>query len=125
MRTIKQYLQFVKPYKWKIVWTVVVGIVKFVIPLLIPLILKYFIDDIIGADNLTSDEKTSYLFLLMGGSLIILLMLRPPGEYSRQYLAQWVANTILDVIRDKLLDHIQKLSLQFYSRTKTCETISR
>ncbi|HLR07641.1 MAG TPA: ABC transporter ATP-binding protein [Bacillota bacterium] len=125
MRTIKQYLQFVKPYKWKIVWTVVVGIVKFGIPLLIPLILKYVIDDIIGADNLTTAEKTSHLFWLMGGSLIIFLLLRPPVEYARQYLAQWVANTILYDIRDKLFDHIQKLSLQFYSRTKTGEIISR
>src|SRR5699024_6986471 len=38
---------------------------------------------------------------------------------------QWVANTILYDIRDKLFDHIQKLSLQFYSRTKTGEIISR
>src|SRR5699024_10431892 len=125
MRTIKQYLQFVKPYKWKIVWTVVVGIVQFRIPLLIPLILKYVIDVIVGADNLSTAEKTSHLFWLMGGSLIIFLLFRPPVEYARQYLAQWVANTILYDVRDKLFDHIQKLSLQFYSRTKTGEIISR
>src|SRR5699024_2403720 len=48
-----------------------------------------------------------------------------PIEYFRQYLAQWVGNTILYDVRDKLFDHIQKLSLRFYSQTKTGEIISR
>ncbi|WP_077324573.1 ABC transporter ATP-binding protein [Virgibacillus siamensis] len=125
MSSIKQYLTFVKPYKWKIFWTVLVGIAKFAIPLMLPLILKYVIDDIINADNMSDAEKLNHLFWLMGGAFVIFLVLRPPIEYFRQYLAQWVGNTILYDIRDKLFDHIQKLSLRFYSQTKTGEIISR
>src|SRR5699024_2305592 len=61
----------------------------------------------------------------MGIAFGIFLILRPPVEYFRQYLAQWVANKILYDIRDRLFDHIQKLSLKFYSKTKTGEIISR
>ncbi|RYG73251.1 ABC transporter ATP-binding protein [Lentibacillus lipolyticus] len=125
MSSIKQYLQFVRPYKWKILATVLVGIVKFGIPLLIPLILRYVIDNIINADDLTDTAKLEQLFWLMGIAFVIFLILRPPIEYFRQYLAQWVGNTILYDIRDKLFDHIQKLSLRFYSQTKTGEIISR
>lgn len=125
MNTIKQYMTFVKPYKWKILWTIVIGVVKFAIPLLIPLILKFVIDNIIDAEGLTTGEKTSKLFWLMGTSLVIFLFLRPPVEYLRQYLAQWVGSKILYDIRDKLFDHIQKMSLRFYSNTKTGEIISR
>lgn len=125
MNTIKQYMTFVKPYKWKILWTIVIGVVKFAIPLLIPLILKFVIDNIIDAEGLTAGEKTSKLFWLMGTSLVIFLFLRPPVEYLRQYLAQWVGSKILYDIRDKLFDHIQKMSLRFYSNTKTGEIISR
>ncbi|GGK07963.1 putative multidrug export ATP-binding/permease protein YgaD [Lentibacillus kapialis] len=125
MNSIKQYLQFVKPYKWKIVITVFVGILKFGIPLLIPLILKYVIDNIINADDLADTAKLEQLFWLMGGAFVVFLLLRPPIEYVRQYLAQWVGNTILYDVRDKLFDHIQKLSLRFYSQTKTGEIISR
>ncbi|SFB16930.1 ATP-binding cassette, subfamily B, MsbA [Lentibacillus halodurans] len=125
MSSIKQYLQFVKPYKWKILITVIVGILKFGIPLLIPLILKYVIDNIINADDLSDAARLEHLFWLMGGAFVIFLILRPPIEYFRQYLAQWVGNTILYDIRDKLFDHIQKLSLRFYSQTKTGEIISR
>ncbi len=125
MSSIKQYMKFVKPYKWKIIWTVLVGIVKFGIPLLMPLILKYVIDNIIGNDGLNQAEKTSQLIWIMGIAFTIFVILRPPIEYIRQYLAQWVGNTILFDIRDRLFDHIQKLSLKFYSKTKTGEIISR
>ncbi len=118
-------MQFVFPYKWKILVTVLIGIVKFGIPLLMPLIVKYVIDDIIGADGLTPDQKLSQLFWLMGIAAILFIVLRPPIEYYRQYLAQWTGNKILYDIREKLFDHIQRLSLQFYSRTKTGEIISR
>ncbi|WP_163580943.1 ABC transporter ATP-binding protein [Gracilibacillus saliphilus] len=125
MDSIKRYMQFVFPYKWKILVTVLIGIVKFGIPLLMPLIVKYVIDDIIGADGLTPDQKLSQLFWLMGIAAILFIVLRPPIEYYRQYLAQWTGNKILYDIREKLFDHIQRLSLQFYSRTKTGEIISR
>ncbi|WP_010651440.1 ABC transporter ATP-binding protein [Oceanobacillus massiliensis] len=125
MSSVKQYMKFVKPYKWKIFWTIMVGIIKFGIPLLMPLILKYVIDEIIVAEGISNADKINNLFWIMGIAFVVFLVLRPPIEYIRQYLAQWVGNKILFDIRDKLFDHIQKLSLKFYSQTKTGEIISR
>ena len=125
MGSIKRYLHFVKPYKGKIILTVLIGVVKFSIPLLMPLIIKYVIDDIVGAEGLTQTEKFDQLFWLMGGAFLVFLVLRPPIEYIRQYLAQWIGSHILYDIREKLFDHIQRLSLRFYSKTKTGEIISR
>ncbi len=118
MSSIKQYLQFVRPYKWKNFANGPYRNCQIGIPLLLPLILRYVIDNIINADDLTDSAKLEQLFWLMGGAFIIFLVLRPPIEYFRQYLAQWVGNTVLYDIRDKLFDHIQKLSLRFYSQTK-------
>lgn len=125
MKAIKQYLFFVRPYIGKIITTILIGVLKFAIPLLIPLILKFVIDNIIDADGLTQSAKLSKLFWLMGGSFVIFMIMRPPVEYIRQYLAQWVGSNILYDIRKKLFDHIQRLSLRFYSNTKTGEIISR
>ena len=66
MSSIRQYMYFVKPYKWKIFWTIIVGIIKFGIPLLMPLILKYVIDNIIGNEALGQTEKITQLVWLMG-----------------------------------------------------------
>lgn len=125
MSSVRQYMEFVKPYKWRIFATILVGIVKFGIPLLMPLILQYVIDDIIGAENISTSEQLSQLFWIMGIAFLVFVILRPPIEYIRQYLAQWTGNKILYDIRDKLFDHIQKLSLKYYSSTKTGEIISR
>ncbi|ENH95753.1 ABC-type transport system ATP-binding/permease protein [Gracilibacillus halophilus YIM-C55.5] len=125
MGSIRRYLQYVYPYKWKIIITILIGIVKFGIPLLMPLILRYVIDHIIGAEQMTADEKLNELFWLMGIAGVLFIALRPPIEYYRQYLAQWTGNKILYDIREQLFDHIQRLSLRFYSRTKTGEIISR
>lgn len=124
MKPIKQYMQFVKPYKWYIFWTIVIGILKFAIPLFIPLLLGYVIDNIIHAD-LTQAEKLKQLFLLMTVAFAIFLIIRPPIEYLRQYLAQLVGSKILYDLRDRLFDHLQKLSLRFYANRKAGEIISR
>lgn len=124
MSSIKQYMKFVKPYTWHIIWTIIIGIIKFAIPLLIPLILKYVIDNIIQGD-MSQTEKVTQLFWIMGISFVVFLLLRPPIEYLRQYLAQLVGSKILYDLRDRLFDHIQRLSLKYYSNTKTGEIISR
>lgn len=124
MSSIKQYMKFVKPYFWQIIWTIIIGIFKFAIPLLTPLILKFVIDSIIDGD-MSIAEKQSQLFWIMGIALVVFALLRPPIEYFRQYLAQLVGSKILYDIRGKLFDHIQKLSLRYYSNTKTGEIISR
>ncbi len=125
MGSIRRYLFFVKPYWKEIIGTVMIGMLKFGIPLIIPLILKYVIDDIIGAPNLSSDEKLNNLYWLMGIVLFIFIVLRPPIEYYRQYFAQWIGSKVLYDIRDQLFTHLQKLSLKFYSNRKSGEIISR
>ncbi|WP_282155435.1 ABC transporter ATP-binding protein [Cytobacillus gottheilii] len=124
MNSIKRYMQFVKPYRLQIIGTIIIGIIKFAIPLLIPLLIKYVIDDIIGGDAADS-EKTSTLFWLMGGMIVIFVLARPPIEYYRQYFAQWVSSKILYDIRDRLFVHIQKLSFKYYANTRAGEVISR
>ncbi|AQL55833.1 ABC transporter ATP-binding protein [Abyssicoccus albus] len=122
---IKRYMQFVKPYWLLVVLTIIIGIFKFGIPLLIPLLIKYVIDDIIINDALTVNEKIEQLFLMLGVFMFIFLVVRPPIEYFRQYLAQWTGNKILYDIRDKLFDHLQALSVRFYADRKVGEIISR
>ncbi|KKB73584.1 MULTISPECIES: ABC transporter ATP-binding protein [Bacillus] len=124
MGIIRRYMEFVKPYKWKIIVTVLIGIIKFSIPLVIPLLLKYVVDDIIQGNG-TVQEKTSSLFTVMAVVFAIFLLLRPPVEYYRQYFAQWTASKVLYDIRDRLFSHIQRLSLRYYANTRAGEIISR
>jgi len=125
MSSMKRYMQFVKPYNFQIFLTIVIGVIKFAIPLFIPLLIKIVIDDIIGAEALTNDEKITQLIYWLGGTALVFLIVRPPIEYYRQYLAQLVSNKILFDIRKKMYIHMQKLSLKYYSNTRAGEVISR
>ncbi|MBT2828889.1 ABC transporter ATP-binding protein [Staphylococcus coagulans] len=122
---IKRYLEFVKPYKWLIFGTIIIGILKFGIPLLIPLLIKFVIDDVINNVALTVDDKLMRLFVAMLIAAFIFVIVRPPIEFLRQYMAQWTSNKILYDIRKKLYDHLQVLSAKFYANNKAGEVISR
>ncbi|HDE6471470.1 SAV1866 family putative multidrug efflux ABC transporter [Staphylococcus aureus] len=122
---IKRYLQFVKPYKYRIFAAIIVGIIKFGIPMLIPLLIKYAIDGVINNHALTTDEKVHHLTIAIGIALFIFVIVRPPIEFIRQYLAQWTSNKILYDIRKKLYNHLQALSARFYANNQVGQVISR
>ncbi|HDB6096519.1 TPA: SAV1866 family putative multidrug efflux ABC transporter [Staphylococcus aureus] len=122
---IKRYLQFVKPYKYRIFATIIVGIIKFGIPMLIPLLIKYAIDGVINNHALTTDEKVHHLTIAIGIALFIFVIVRPPIEFIRQYLAQWTSNKILYDIRKKLYNYLQALSARFYANNQVGQVISR
>ncbi|HDA6529442.1 TPA: SAV1866 family putative multidrug efflux ABC transporter [Staphylococcus aureus] len=122
---IKRYLQFVKPYKYRIFATIIVGIIKFGIPMLIPLLIKYAIDGVINNHALTTDEKVHHLTIAIRIALFIFVIVRPPIEFIRQYLAQWTSNKILYDIRKKLYNHLQALSARFYANNQVGQVISR
>ncbi len=106
---IKRYLQFVKPYKYRIFATIIVGIIKFGIPMLIPLLIKYAIDGVINNHALTTDEKVHHLTIAIGIALFIFVIVRPPIEFIRQYLAQWTSNKISHLKLVKSYTTIYKL----------------
>ena len=122
---IKRYLQFVKPYKYRIFATIIVGIIKFGIPMIIQLLIKYAIDGVINNHALTTDEKVHHLTIAIGIALFIFVIVRPPIEFIRQYLAQWTSNKILYDIRKKLYNHLQALSARFYANNQVGQVISR
>jgi ABC-type multidrug transport system fused ATPase/permease subunit len=123
MSNYRKYYQFVKPYRVIIVITLLIGMVKFAIPLVIPLILKHVVDLLLS--DLPAKDKIHSLTLIIGASLILFVIIRSPVEYYRQYFAQAAVSRILFDIRNKLYEHIQKLSVRYYQNHKVGEVISR
>src|SRR5699024_9358837 len=85
----------------------------------------YAIDSIILADGLAYDERISMLIQILLVFAVVFVVIRPPVEFFRQYLAQRTSNKILYDIRKKLYGHLQMLSAKFYSNSKVGEIISR
>ncbi|MCL7587828.1 SAV1866 family putative multidrug efflux ABC transporter, partial [Staphylococcus aureus] len=87
--------------------------------------IKYAIDGVINNHALTTDEKVHHLTIAIGIALFIFVIVRPPIEFIRQYLAQWTSNKILYDIRKKLYNHLQALSARFYANNQVGQVISR
>lgn len=124
MSSFRKYLVFVKPYKGLVLLTIFIGMIKFTIPLIFPLIMKYVVDDLL-LSSLTAAEKTEKLLFVIAGAFVLFVIVRAPIEYLRQYFAQLTTSRILFDLRNRLYDHIQKLSLRYYQNNKTGEIISR
>lgn len=124
-RAFRAYLTFVKPYRWLIMLTLVVGIIKFAIPLTLPLFLKYVVDDVLLSVSLTESEKITLVMKTVGWAFLLFIVVRYPIEYLRQYFAQFITARVLFDLRNKLVEHLQKLSLRFYQNRKSGEIISR
>ncbi len=124
MSSFKTYLTFVKPY-WRLVLiTVIIGMIKFGIPLTLPVIMKYVVDDLL-LGPMPAAVKTQKLAYVMLGAFALFVVVRAPIEYMRQYFAQLTTSRILYDLRNRLYEHIQKLSLRYYHNHKTGEIISR
>ncbi|OEF98125.1 ABC transporter ATP-binding protein [Desulfuribacillus alkaliarsenatis] len=125
MESIKYFLRFVSPYKFKIFIAIVLGFVRNAIPMLLPIIMMYIVDNIIGNNEMVVDQKVYLLVVIMLGSFLIYTILRVPVEYYSTYVTQWIGNKILYDIRKNLFEHLQKLSLRFYHEKRSGEVVSR
>jgi ABC-type multidrug transport system fused ATPase/permease subunit len=109
-----------------IIITLIIGMIKFSIPLTLPMIMKYVVDDLLTGDSpLSIQEKISQLMKILGGALVLFVIIRGPVEYFRQYFAQLITNKVLFDLRNRLYEHLQKLSIRYYQNTKVGEVISR
>lgn len=125
MKHWKTYFRFVRPYtKWIIV-TLLIGILKFGIPSLLPLVQKYVVDDILLNQAIDIGQKVSQLMTVLGITFVLFVIVRGPVEYARQYFAQFITAKILFDLRNRLYEHLQRLSLRYYQNTKVGEVISR
>lgn len=125
MKSLKRFMSFVSPYKKDIFSAIIFGLLKFSFPLITPILLKYIIDNLLFNEGLTKNEKNSQLFLILLIMLFLFIIVRPIVEYFRQFFAHNASNKILKDVREQLFSHLQKLSLRFYSNTKSGEIISR
>ncbi|GIQ70945.1 ABC transporter ATP-binding protein [Xylanibacillus composti] len=121
----KTYFRIVKPYRWQIAATVAIGILKFGIPFLLPFMIKYVVDDLLLNDAMSSEDKLQQLGMLMAGALLLFVVVRGPVEFGRQYFAQWTSSRILFDMRNRLYDHVQKLSISYFQNRKAGEITSR
>jgi ABC-type multidrug transport system fused ATPase/permease subunit len=117
-RRLGTLARLTRPYKTRTAFSVVSLLLATATALAPPLLAKYAVDDGIRRANLTALWWVVAAFLVAG-------LLNWAMSYAQTYLTGWVGERILADLRNRLFDHLQRLSLGFYERNRAGVIISR
>jgi ABC-type multidrug transport system fused ATPase/permease subunit len=117
-RRLGMLARLTRPYKTRTAFSVVSLLLATATALVPPFLSKYAIDDGIRQNDLTTLWWIVGAFVLAG-------LLNWGMSYAQTYLTGWVGERILADLRNKLFDHLQRLSLGFYERNRAGVIISR
>jgi ABC-type multidrug transport system fused ATPase/permease subunit len=117
-RRLGMLVRLTRPYRRRTILSLVSLLLATVTALAPPLLAKYAVDDGIRQQNLQA------LWWIVGAFLVAGL-LNWAMSYAQTYLTGWVGERILADLRNRLFDHLQRLSLGFFERNRAGVIISR
>jgi len=82
----------------------------------------YLVKDVVNKVFVEKDEK---MLLLLPIAVILIFFFKGMFDYGQSYLMNYVGLKIIADMRQKLYDHLQALSLSFFTKTPTGILISR
>ena len=115
---LSRLARLASPYRRRAALSIVAMVVVTLSSLAVPYLLKVAIDGGITAGNMT--VLTWVIVAFVAVSLVNL-----GASYLQTYLTSWVGSHIIYDLRRQLFAHLQKLSLDFFSRQKTGWIVSR
>jgi ABC-type multidrug transport system fused ATPase/permease subunit len=115
---LSRLARFAYPYRLRAALSIVAMVVVTVSGLAIPYLVKIAIDSGITKRDMHVVDVVIVLFMTV--NLINLI-----ASYLQTYLVSWVGERVVLDLRRTLFAHIQKLSLDFFSRQKTGWIVSR
>ena len=115
---VKRVLAYARPYRSQLALVLVTIVVISLLSLLPPLLMRALIDTAIPTEDL------SLVTWLGVGMVVVPLVNGVLGVLQRRATAQMGEGIIYD-LRGQLFDHLQSMSLAFYTNTKTGELMSR
>jgi ATP-binding cassette, subfamily B, bacterial len=115
---IKRVLAYAKPYRWRIIGSLLSILIYTSVALLSPLILRHLIDVAIP-------EKDVQRLILSALGLLILPIISGFFQIITRRLTSQIGEGVIYDLRVSLYEHLQRMSLRFFTHTQLGELISR
>jgi ATP-binding cassette subfamily B protein len=116
--TLRRIARYFGPYRWQVLLVLVAILVTAIVGLATPFLLKAIIDDAIIPRNL--NKLTLYAALLAAVPVVTGTI-----GVGQTYLNTLVGQRVMRDLRNNLYEHLQAMSLRFFSGTRTGEIQSR
>lgn len=118
MRSLKQILVYLKKYKWHVFSSFFFGILCICMTEFQPYIQKIVVDHCFMDGFFGDLPKWCIIYIVVSFS-------RVWGWYAEEYFAEYAAEYTIYDIRNKMFDHIQRLSFAYHDETEAGQLISR
>ena len=117
-RTLRRVAQSFSPYKVQVVLVLIAILLTTVLGLVNPLLIQRIFDDAIGKRDLN-------LLIIYVGIMFITPIVTGIIGVGQTYLNNIIGQQVMRDFRNKLYDHLQSMSLRFFTSTRTGEIQSR
>ncbi len=118
IKTVRRVAAAFKPYKLQVVLVLIAILFTTVLGLVNPLLIKFIFDDAIAPKNV------NLLFIFVGLMIITPVVTGIIGV-GQTYLNNVVGQNVMRDFRNQLYQHLQSMSLRFFTGTRTGEIQSR
>ncbi|MDQ1147828.1 ABC-type multidrug transport system fused ATPase/permease subunit [Bacillus sp. SORGH_AS 510] len=125
MKEFKLFLPYVKQMRRYYLIGFVGSLFRFLIPLFVPLILKYIFDQLLQNESLSRSEMLEQLLYIAAGMILILLLIRTPMEYVRQFCIHKANNNIIKQLRKDAFQKVHSLDAKYFVENKSGEIGTR
>ena len=117
-RTLRRVAAAFSPYKLQVILVLIAIILTTVLGLVNPFMIQYIFDDAIGKGN------TKLLVILVGIMFVMPIITGIIGV-GQTYLNNIVGQNVMRDFRNNLYNHLQSMSMRFFTSTRTGEIQSR
>src|SRR5713101_9207475 len=118
IRTVHRVAQAFRPYTFQVILVLIAILLTTVLGLINPLLIRFIFDDAIGKHNLN-------LLII----LVVIMFITPVVTgiigVGQTYLNNIIGQQVMRDFRNKLHEHLQNMSLRFFTSTRTGEIQSR
>lgn len=118
MKSIRRIFNLLRPYRYQFLLAALLILSITAIDMIFPEIIRAVIDEGLGAG------QTAFL-LRAAGLLLALGLLKTVIASTNRFTAEWLAHHIAFDLRNRLYNHIQRLSFSYHDHTQSGQLISR
>lgn len=117
-RLFKRLMQYAKPYRLIFFGVAFTAIMLSVFSSIRPVLLKYTVDDYV----LTKDSYGLLMFVIY---MVIALILEVISQLSFIYYANWLGQSVIKDIREKLFKHMMRFRMEYFNNSSVGVLVTR
>ena len=119
-KTLRKLMKFIAGYKWLLVLSLLLAAASVILQLYVPVLFGNAIDEIISEGNVFFDDMWGYL-----KQIIIFAMTAAVLMWIMNLVNNRMTYRVVQDIRSKAINHIQKLPLSYLDRHASGDIVSR